>query len=194
MAGVLPEVLAGFSRAIDEAEIGRLVGDLGGSVTALQEIAAEAARERMIPFAREPDPAPLARNLLRLRHDLVILRRAAAPPLPEAIARRLDPPLTRLAEDAGGFLRGAASALAQGRPAPPLMPVEASLNAFDSEVASLRREGLTRALSTPDLERLFALGFALEQLRLNLSDLALRVQEFAAAGSAGRRSFAALSL
>ena len=120
MAGVLPEVLAGFSRAIDEAEIGRLVGDLGGSVTALQEIAAEAARERMIPFAREPDPAPLARNLLRLRHDLVILRRAAAPPLPEAIARRLDPPLTRLAEDAGGFLRGAASALAQGRPPPPL--------------------------------------------------------------------------
>ena len=151
----------------------------------LEDIAAEARRERLLPFARDPDPAPLARNLLRLRHDLVILRRSGAAPLPGVFAGRLDPPLARLGGDAGAFLRGAAVALAERRPPPALDALDASRQAFDAEVASLRAEGLTRALSTPELERLFALGFALEQLGRNLSDLALRVQEFEG-GSGGR--------
>ena len=186
MADFLPKVLAGFTRTIDAAEILRLTGDLGGSVAALQAITAEAKRERLIPFAREPDPAPLARTLLRLRHDLVILRRAAAAPLPEPFARRLDSPLARLGESMSAFLRGAGRALAERRPPPALAPVEESLEAFDSELASLRREGLTRALSTAELEGLFTLGFALEQMRQNLTDLDLRVREFAGGSSESR--------
>ena len=135
----------------------RLQDDLGGSVTALQGITAEARRERMVPFAREPDPAPLSRTLLRLRHDLVILGRAAAAPLPGAIAQRLDPPLTRVGEDASAFLFGNATALAEGRAsAAARARGSGAADAFDSEVASLRSEGLTRALSTGEVERLFA--------------------------------------
>ena len=179
MADALPKMLAGFTGPLDAAETARILDDLGRSVAALEGTVAEARRERLFPFAREPDPAPLARTLVRLRNDLVILRRAAAAPLPPQIAEPLAPHLARLGEGAGAFLRGAASALAGRRLPPPLGPVEDSLQAFGSEVAVLRGKGLTRALSTAELERLFALGFGLEQLRQNLSDLARRVQEFA---------------
>ncbi len=146
---------------------------------ALEGIMAEARRERMVPFTHGPDPAALSRTLLRLRHDLVILGRAAAAPLPDAIARRLDPRLQRVGEAESEFLLGSAAALAEGRDSPPLAPLEAALEAFDAEVASLRAEGLTRSLSTGDVERLFALGFALEQMRQNFADLARRIGEFA---------------
>ena len=53
-----------------------------------------------------------------------------------------------------------------------------------SEIAALRDEGLTRALSSSDLERRFALGFALEQLHQNLGDLRRCVQEWARPGPA----------
>ena len=178
MAEVLPKLLSGFAHDLDLAEAASLQGDLGRSVTALEGIAAEARRERMVPFARDPDPGPLSRTMLRLRHDLVILGRAAAP-LPDAIAHRLDRPLANVGENASSFLLANATALANCRPPPPLEPVEAAIDAYDFEIASLRSEGFTRPLSTTEVERLFALGFALEQLRRNLSDLARCVGELA---------------
>jgi hypothetical protein len=48
-------------------------------------------------------------------------------------------------------------------------------------MAALRREGLTRELGADAVERIFALDFALEQLRLHLRDLARCVGEFAPA-------------
>ena len=41
----------------------------------------------------------------------------------------------------------------------------------------LRREGLLRELSVEAVEYVFALSFALEQLRRDLQDLALRVSD-----------------
>jgi len=187
MADVLPQLLSGFTRTLDAAEIRRLQDDLGRLVTGFQEITAEARRERVVPFTRAPDPAPLSRTLLRLRHDLVILGRAAAAPLPGVIAQRLAPLLTHVGEGASAFLFASAIALTQERPPPPLEPVEAPLDAFDSGVAALRSEGLTRTLSTAEVERLFALCFGLEQLRHNLSDLARCVRE-SAPGASGREN------
>jgi len=86
MADVLPQLLSGFTRNLDAAEIRRLQDDLGRFVTGFQEITAEARRERVVPFTRAPDPAPLSRTLLRLRHDLVILGRAAAAPLAPSLS------------------------------------------------------------------------------------------------------------
>ena len=179
MADVVQKLVSGFTGNLDPVEIGDLQGDLGRRVMELQGIMAEERRERMVSFVRQTDPAPLARTVLRLRHDLVILRRTSVP-LPGAIAERLDPLLRRAGETASAFLRGCANALGQGRAPPSLGSVEAALEAFEFEVASLRSEGLTRALSTGEVERLFAVGFGLEQLRQNLSDLARCVREFAA--------------
>jgi uncharacterized membrane protein YccC len=178
MAKFLPELLAGFVRHLDEHEIRRIQDDVGGSVTAFQQITAEASRERLVAFTREPDPAPLSRTLLRLRHDLVMIGRAAMP-LPGGLAQRLGPLLTRLGEDASEFLRGSASALLLRHCPPPLEAMEASLQAYDTAVNSLRSEGVTRSLSSGEVEHLFALSFALEQLHQNFADLARCVQEFA---------------
>jgi uncharacterized membrane protein YccC len=182
MAEVLPQLLSGFTRNLDAAEIGGLQDDLGRQVTAFQGIAAEERRERMVRLARAADPAPLARTLLRLRHDLVILGRAATAPLPEALVERLGPLLAQVSADASEFLLSSATALAKRGFPPPLGPVEASISAYESEVAALRGEGLTRPLSAGEVERLFALGFALEQLRQNFADLARCLQEFAPSG------------
>jgi uncharacterized membrane protein YccC len=178
MADALPRLLTGFRQNLDPVEISRIQGDLGSGVAAFEALTAETRRERMLSLVRQPDPAPLSRTLLRLQHDLVTLGLAAAMPLPGPIAQRLGPLIASVGAEASKFLRGTASALVQDRRPPPLEPVEASLKANQIEVESLRSEGLTRPLSTSEVERLFALGFALEQLCRNFADLAQRVREY----------------
>jgi hypothetical protein len=178
MAGLLPEVLSGFTQSADLNGIRRRQNDLGRAVGAFDELAAEARRERMVFFTRDADPAPLSRTLLRLRHDFVILIRAAAEPLPVAVAERLAPPLARFGREGSQFLLGCADELSHRNAPPSLEPFDAALKACDSEIAALRREGLTRPLSTAEVERLFALGFALDQLFQNTGDLARRIEEY----------------
>jgi len=176
MADFLPVLLAGFVKDLDASELRQIQDSLGSSVTAFQALAAEARRERLVAFSSEPDPGPLARTLLRLRHDFVMLGRAAKP-LPEVFTQRLGPPLDRVGTAACQFLRGSATALAHRRAAPSLEAVDAAMNAYDREVSALRNEGLTLAFPSSDVERLFALGFTLEQLHRNFCDLVRCIQE-----------------
>jgi uncharacterized membrane protein YccC len=179
LAELLPKLLAGFTQKLNAAETTRLQQEAGRALASFQAMAAEAKGERMIHLMAEPDPAPLARTLLRLRHDVVFIGRAAAVPLPEKFAERLGPPLARVAECTSNYLHGSASALASRRAPPPLKPIEDALAAYNSEIAALRSEGLTRTLSVAGVDQLFTLGFALEQMHRNLADLACRVQEWA---------------
>jgi len=176
MANVLPELLAGFIQQLDADEIRCIQDDLGRSVTAFQEIAAEARRERLVALATEADPAPLSRTLLRLRHDFVMIGRVVMP-FAGVFAHRLGPPLGRVGADASDFLRASAVELVSRAHSPSLQAVKKSLKAYDFAVTSLRNEGLTRALSSGEVERLFALGFVLEQLHRNFADLARCVEE-----------------
>jgi chitinase len=114
-----------------------------------------------------------------LRHDLVIIGRVAATPLPENFATRLGPLLARLAECTSKSLNESASALALRRAPPTLKPMEDALAAYNSEIAALRSEGLTLALSIAGVEQLFTLGFALEQMHQHLGDLERCMQEWA---------------
>jgi uncharacterized membrane protein YccC len=179
MAVFLPELLEGFSRSLDPVEVGRTQDEIGRAVIAFQTTAGEARSERLVKLAAEPDEGPLSRTLLRLRHDLVILGRAAAVPLPDIFAQRLRPRLAALAAEASKFLRGSATALARRHNPPPLDAMDAALQAYVSEVVAMRREGLTRALSIEEAERVFTLAFALEQLYRNFSDLDRCVKEHA---------------
>jgi hypothetical protein len=129
----------------------------------------------------------LSRTLLRLRHDLVIIGRAAAEPLPDALARRLDAPLGRIAAACGDYLDGTARRLAARLSPPPLGSIETAFADYASAVAALRRQGFTRSLSDGELERLFALSFALDQLRQHFADLGRCVQEWAERPKADRR-------
>jgi hypothetical protein len=74
-------------------------------------------------------------------------------------------------------------ALLERKNPPSLDGVERMLGQFIATVEELRREGVMRALPAEDVGRLFALNFALEQLRHNFEDFRDRVTECARADS-----------
>jgi uncharacterized membrane protein YccC len=176
MAGVLPELLAGLTQRLDRSVRQHNI-DL--AFTRLTTIAAEATRERMAYIAPEPDIGLLLRALLRLRHDLVMIGRAAVVPLSETLLVRLELPLARAFKTAADYLRGSSAALLERRNPPPLNALETDFDGFEAEIAALRREGITRDLPGDVVERFFALGFALDQMHRDFRDLEQCVREYA---------------
>lgn len=179
LARAVPELLTGFTQGLDPAENSRIQNEIGAAVSGFQQITAEAEHELMISLAAQPDPGPLSRTMLRLRHDLVIIGRAGAKPLPEILRGRLAALLTRVGAAASDFLNDSAAALAARRPPPPLDAFEAALAAYTAELEAVRSEGLTAPLTANEVEPVFALGFALEQLHQNFIDLRRCVQDYA---------------
>ena len=178
MAGSLPELLVGFTQTLDEKAMLRRQDHIGQAFVRLSTIAVEAMRERTAYLASEPDIGPMLRTLLRLRHDIVMIGRAAVVPLSEPLQARLGPPLARASETAVDYLRGSSAALIARRKPPPLDAVDTAFDSYGGEIAALRREGLTRDLPGDAVERLFALGFALDQLHRDFKDLEQRVMEY----------------
>ena len=179
MARLLPALFAKFTQPVDESLILNMQNEITAAFTRLEAIAAEARHERMTRFTAEADEGPLLRTVQRLHQDLVMIARAVLVPLPEAFRARLGPLLARCSESAADYLRACVTALrARGGP-PPLDAVVAALDAYDREMAALRQEGATRELPVDAVEHIFTLGFALDQLRAHLRDLARCVSEFA---------------
>jgi uncharacterized membrane protein YccC len=171
MAQVLQPVMVGFRAPRDPLEAVHLQDDIGEAVHAFAEIAGEAKSERLVHLAHEPDPAALSRTLLRLRHDLVMLGRAASAPLPNHLAARLGPVLTEIAERATDHLFASAGALGARHAPPPAENVERALAAYLSELAVMRTEGLLDGHAEGERERISGLGFVLQQVQQNLSQL-----------------------
>src|SRR5207253_2186120 len=140
---------------------------IGQGLTDLNVIGAEAERERRARLSAEVDTGPLRRTLLRLRHDLVMVGRAAATPLPETMRACLAPRLDEIATAASTYLRACSAALLAHAGPPPLAAFESALDGYDTEVEAARTEGLTRTLPVDAAERFFAVGFALEQMHQN---------------------------
>ena len=179
MAGSLPELFEGFIRPRDAAAIARIQDSIGEAVARTRASAAEAKHERIVFLAAEPDHGPLMRTLTRLRHDLVMIGLAAAEPLPESLQARLGPLLARVAQTSADQLRGRGEALAGRREPASLEGVEAAFDHYAEAIASVGSEGLTQGLPVDALERIFTLGFALDQMRQDLRDLDRCVSEIA---------------
>ncbi|HEX3884342.1 MAG TPA: FUSC family protein [Stellaceae bacterium] len=130
----------------------------------------EAARERRSLVTEAPDPMPLVRCLRRLSHDFVIVARARSAALAPAAAERLAGPAGEMAAALSAYLSAVGAALVSGTLPP--APVDTAFDAFQQAMADLRRDGTTRALSGEEVERVFGLSFALDQIRSNLEDLA----------------------
>ena len=178
MAGALGELLAGLTQGLDVEALHRIQDGIGQALVHMNVVGAEAERERSTRLlAAGPDTGPLLRTLLRLRHDLVIIGRAATIPLPEAFTSRLEAPLAQIGSAFAGYFRGSGAALRAGTSPPPLDAAEAALDVYAAEIAALRSEGLTRSLPGDEAERFFALGFALEQMHSNFKDLERCVAE-----------------
>jgi uncharacterized membrane protein YccC len=184
MARSLPELFMGFTKNLDRPALTSIQNRIGEAFAQLDKAALEAQHERMTRLHAEPDQAPLLRTLLRLRHDLIMIGRAAVAPLPGVFGARLGPWLARMSDTVADYLRASAAALSTRQGPPPLDDVEAALDGYAAEFAALRRQGLTRDLPDDAVERVFAVGFALDQLHLHLRDLARCLAEFAPAPSA----------
>ena len=120
---------------------------------------------------------PFLLTLLRLRHDLVIIGRAALP-----LATNLAGcALSDLATVIGDFLPRQRTAL-RAQPAPCIDGVEIQASgAIRRRSRQSAKEGVTRCLPNDFVtERFFALCFAMEQIGQNLRDLHRCVAEWAA--------------
>jgi uncharacterized membrane protein YccC len=189
IAQALGELLAGLTQGLDMEALHRIQDGIGQALVQMNVVGAEAEHERSVGLAVGPDTGPLLRTSLRLRHDLVILGRAATSPLPEAFRARLEAPLARVGKTFADYLRASGAALQAGRGPPPLAAAESALAAYAAEVDTVRREGLTRGLPGDATESFFALGFALEQMHNNLKDLERCVTDWAPSSKeAGRRT------
>lgn len=179
LAQALPQIFAGISSELDPLENLRIQNKIGQAVDAFKTIANDAKGERLVSLVIEPDPGRLARTLLRLRHDLVIIGRACTEPLPNTIAKRLGPTLARIGTAASDFLRASAVALTSRRSPPSVDAVELALAAYTAEITAIRGAGLTQAMPSDEIERICTLGFALHQFQHDFSDLARCAREWA---------------
>jgi uncharacterized membrane protein YccC len=178
IAAAFSELLAGLSRGRDNDALHRLQDGIGAALVDLNSTGVEAERERAAHLSSCPDTGPLLRTILRLRHDVVIIGRAGVVPLSPELQARLATALSNVSGAIAGHLRGAAEALRAAAGPPPLAPVDLAVKAYADEVAAVRSEGLTRGLPGDAAERFFALGFSLEQMRQNLTDLERVVAEW----------------
>ncbi|WP_166143994.1 FUSC family protein [Methylosinus sp. RM1] len=177
MARALPVLFSGFARPQDPESIRDLLRGVGDAFARLDKMEQEARHERIAFLDAEPDLAPLLRALLRMRHDLVMIGRAAVTPLPDALRLRLEAPLAAIAETAAAHLHDCGAALTAAGAPNVSASLEAAFDAYSGEIATLREEGILRSLPVERVEHVFALGFALEQWRGDLEELDRRIAE-----------------
>ncbi|WP_162916446.1 FUSC family protein [Dongia deserti] len=144
-----------------------------------ENAAEEALRERKSYLTDSPDPEPLVRTLYRLRHDLVMVGRAATRPLPAVLASRLAPKLVGVRDAGSDLLRAMAEALRTHHAAPSLERFETALRDYVTEMDAVWKDSATQVLAAEDAGRIFALRFALEQMIQDCRDLTNRINEFA---------------
>jgi uncharacterized membrane protein YccC len=179
MARALGELLGGLTHGLDMDALHRIQDGIGQALVQMNVVGDEAEHERSAGLTGGPHPGPLLRTLLRLRHDLVFIGRAASTPLPGSFRTRLEMPLARAGHAFADYLRASGAALLAHQGPPPLDAVDSALAAYAAEVGALRNEGLTRSLPGDAVESFFALGFAFEQMHGNFKDLARCVAEWA---------------
>jgi hypothetical protein len=171
LAAAFAELLAGLTRGLDNDTLHRIQDGIGTAMASLHATGLEAERERATHLSSGPDTGPLLRTVQRLRHDVVMIGRASVVPLPANVQARLARPLSDVSSAIVDYMRTAANSLRDGSGTVDISPVDAALQAYSAEVASLRSEGLIRGVPVDVAERFFALGFSLEQMRQNLNDL-----------------------
>jgi uncharacterized membrane protein YccC len=174
MAKTASGLTEGFAIGLENGRSRLLQKPIGPLLTEISGIAGEADRERSLWTGTE-EAGPLLRSLLRLRHDLVMIGRAVEQPLPAVLA----PAFVAAGEEVQDYFKLSADALRIGKSAPPLNSIGNAVSKCTAALEAARQEGNLRGLSSDQLEHLFAMGFALEQMRRNFGDLNRCINEWA---------------
>jgi uncharacterized membrane protein YccC len=161
------------------AALQKLHPQIRSALKKAEAAAEEAARERRSHLTEAPDPEPLVRTLYRVRHDLVMIGRAASSPLPAPVLEGLGPSLTALHQVTRTLLLNLSEALNRRRKPPDPEAFRAALDAFTDAAEALREDALVRELPGKTFGQVFALSFAFEQFQKNLGDLLARTEELA---------------
>jgi uncharacterized membrane protein YccC len=178
MAEAFPQLMEGFDKGLSGEKAHQIQDLIGQQLSELSSISAEAERERPLRLSGDPLTGPLFRALLRLRHDLVMLGRAAQSPLPASLKAALQEPLSAVKEGLTSHLKASAGALLSRNGAPSRESLDAALEGFAAEVDALKRSGSLRELPVEALELFFTSAFALEQMRRDSLDLDRCINEW----------------
>ena len=158
----------------DEQRTNVLYAQMRAALVALESASDEAALERKSRLTEDADPEPLLRAVRRLRNDVLMIGRAAATAAP---LEHLAPQRHRVRVEATTYFAALSTALRDRTTPPPTEPITEPLRAYVGEVERLRSTDALRALTAPQMARLYAMGFALEQLSLDLEQLHDRAAE-----------------
>jgi hypothetical protein len=167
MVKLLPELFQGILRPLDSASIQRIQDSIvrGSGAGTFDRRRSEARTDRFLAASRTWDRCGgRCSGSVTTWSCSAGRRRAAFRGAPGATRTAA----FRIAEGAADYLHGSADPLADRR------GPETAEAAFDERarmIATLREEGLTLGLPVDAAERLFTLGFALEQMRQELRDL-----------------------
>ncbi|HWI28714.1 MAG TPA: FUSC family protein [Stellaceae bacterium] len=178
IAEVLSASSARLAGAADRRRLAALNDRLRGALRQLEAIGREAQRERRSRLSGAPDPEPLVRGLRRLRADLVVIA-LASEPLTQASLAALGAPLAAAIAGVAEALRRIGASLAAASELPSIDATLVTLAAYAAAMDQFRASPLALDLPAAETERIFALSFALAQLRGDLSDIALRAAAFA---------------
>jgi uncharacterized membrane protein YccC len=175
------EALAVFDEAA-QTDLSALAVRTRQRLSTLEILVGEAARERRSRLADVPDLEPLSRTLMRLRVDVVMLRRALREPGHEILREHLAQPRAAAVQTGAAILRDLGRALSQGRAPESPGAMASAVSDYRSALEELTRGEQAEALPSDVVWRLSGAGFALEQFRRDLDDLTKRTQEFASKG------------
>jgi hypothetical protein len=173
-ADLLTALIASLTDGQGRPEVASIQAKIRSALKQVDAAVDEANRERKAHLSDYPDPEPLGRTLHRVRHDLVIIARVCATALPPSIAPAIAEPLSNLRDAGVALLRGIAAGLRAGEAPPDTSGFDASLSAYIAAMEGLRAVGVTRALESDQVGRIYALRFGFEQLGLDLRDLSRR--------------------
>lgn len=138
----------------------------------------DADRERASYLADHAIPSAIPRSLWRVRNDLVAIGATLNEPLPEKIAVGLGPAAAALLR-AEASLAGHCAVALRATKAVERGDGHLARLAFANTFDELRQTGIMRTLDFDAAGRVFGLGFTLERLHRDLSDLADRIDEIA---------------
>jgi uncharacterized membrane protein YccC len=181
--GLMAAVLDGYAADLsgDSAITGHDAAQMRirATLTAIETAMADADRERSSRLDDHRLTDALPRTLWRVRNDAISVSRALSP-LPDNISAMIAPATSGLMSCEAAFMRRCGAALLSrirvdrsGR--------DEALKAFEAAMGELRRSRATHDLDFDAVGHVFGLGFALESLHRNMTDLADRVDEAAAA-------------
>jgi uncharacterized membrane protein YccC len=177
LAEVLRNMLADLDGIRDDAAFARLHERIRASLAEAETAGVEAERERSSHLTDDPDPATLLRAIRRLRHTVILIGRASTEPLPEPALPHFLEPLHRIDDAMAEYLVSLSRSIQRRLPPPSPETVNAALDGYDQAMLLVWKQPRTRDMPLNAVGRIFALSFALEQLRENARDLRDRAEE-----------------